>query len=69
MPRQWEVHRKAENSRAVYWGCGPTITVLEQPGYSDRRRLWCMTDHTFDCEHVRAVRRALGLDGTSECAV
>lgn len=52
----YEIEKKAETSRSVYWGCGPAVTVLETPRFEDRRRFLCMTDILNDCKHVEAVK-------------
>lgn len=57
---QGEIWLKTISSRSKYWGWGPTITVLEPSYYKDEKhRYWCMTDHDYDCDHVRQVRAYL----------
>jgi hypothetical protein len=46
---------KGENTLSRYWGFGDTpITILDTHG-----KLWCMTDHSYDCKHVKAVQTHL----------
>lgn len=67
LPR-WEITRKAETSRGVYWGVGPTVTVLDAPGYPTPTRFVCLTDRANSCDHITALRRHLRVDASDEVA-
>lgn len=52
----YDVERKYDNSKGIYYGVGPKVHVLEMPRYSDFRRYLCLTDLLNDCQHVDAVK-------------
>lgn len=54
--KTFDIELKAQNTRGLYWAVGPTVTVLEQPGWDDKRRFLCLTDILNDCKHVEAVK-------------
>jgi hypothetical protein len=56
--KQYDIEQKAVNSQAVYWSCGPDVTVIEVNS-SAGHRFTCLTDRTKDCKHCEAVRQYL----------
>lgn len=54
--KTYDVERKYDNSRGIYYGVGPNVHVIEMPRYTDVRRFLCFTDLVNDCKHVDAVK-------------